>query len=275
MTLRVERDRTIRPDGSGHISATKRNNRDVTLHNGTIERHKSAKSERKLTMRNIPIPVAHSSKTKPKANIMFKRLLLALIFFLSFGGIVFSSEDKKNEMHKEPPEVLSDQDLDDVVTGRMEMIKKAAERGSAGAQHILGDSYYHGEDLPQNYNEAFKWYKKSAEQGYDESQYNLGGMYYKGKGVAQNYTEAIKWFKKAAEQGDVEAQFALGGMYYNGEGVPQNYIEGYVWLRIASAKGHKDAMHNLYVIKSKMTPEQLAEAKKRAEVLWEKINKNN
>jgi TPR repeat protein len=209
---------------------------------------------------------------------MAKRLLQALILFLSFSGLVFPSEDKKQEMqqiHKEPTEILSDHELDEIGTERIEMLKKLAEEGNADAQHRLADSYYHGKDFSQNHDEAFKWYKKSAEQGYVESQYNLGGMYYEGKGVAQNYTEAIKWFKKAAEQGDVEAQFVLGGMYYNGLGVPQNHIESYVWCSMAAAKGHKAAINNLYLIKSEMTSEQIAEAQKKAAALWEKISKNN
>lgn len=207
---------------------------------------------------------------------MAKILLSALILFLSFSGIVFSFEDKKQEeqqIHKKPEEILDDHALDDVDAGRIEVIKKAAEAGSADAQHRLGDSYYHGRDIQQSYDEAFKWYKKSAELGHVESQYNLGGMYYKGKGIAQNYIEAIKWFKKAAEVGDTEAQFAVCGMYYSGLGVSQNNIESYVWCSMAAANGHKEAMHNLYVIKSEMTSEQIAEAQKKASALWEKISK--
>jgi len=52
-----------------------------------------------------------------------------------------------------------------------------------------------------------------AEQGSAEAQYNLGLMYANGDGVPQNDEEAVRWYRLAAEQGDANAQFNLGGMY--------------------------------------------------------------
>lgn len=53
-------------------------------------------------------------------------------------------------------------------------------------------------------------------------------MYAEGAGVPQNYDEAMKWYRKAAEQGEAFAQSNLGFMYENGKGVPQNYDEAMV-----------------------------------------------
>lgn len=39
------------------------------------------------------------------------------------------------------------------------------------------------------------------------AQHNLGNCYYKGDGVEQNYEEAVKWYRNAAKQGDSYAQF--------------------------------------------------------------------
>ena len=41
-------------------------------------------------------------------------------------------------------------------------------------------------------------------------QLNLGLMYHGGQGVPQDSQEAAKWFHKAAEQGAAKAQFSLG-----------------------------------------------------------------
>ena len=68
----------------------------------------------------------------------------------------------------------------------------------------------------------FKATKIKAEQGDAKAQFNLGEMYYFGKGVPQDYGEAAKWFRKVAEQGITVAQFNLGLMYHQGEGVPKN-----------------------------------------------------
>ena len=68
-----------------------------------------------------------------------------------------------------------------------------------------------------------------AEQGHATAQNNLGVMYTKGSGVPQNDQEAIRWYRKAADQGYVIAQYNLGWMYDNGRGVPQNDQEAIRW----------------------------------------------
>ncbi len=48
----------------------------------------------------------------------------------------------------------------------MQELEVLAERGDAQAQFPLGWCYYTGEDIAQDYQQAFYWFKKSAEQGY-------------------------------------------------------------------------------------------------------------
>jgi TPR repeat protein len=50
----------------------------------------------------------------------------------------------------------------------------------------------------------------SANQGDHSAQYNLGLMYEKGEDVPQSYTEAVKWYRLAADQGNASAQNNLG-----------------------------------------------------------------
>ena len=73
--------------------------------------------------------------------------------------------------------------------------------------------------------ESENWYRKAAEQGFDEGQYALGDMYYNGWGVQQDYTEAAKWLRKAAEQGNDSAQEDLTEMFASGLAVPQDPTE--------------------------------------------------
>ena len=42
-----------------------------------------------------------------------------------------------------------------------------AQQGDAKAQYSLGNMYFHGYPVKQNYAEAAKWYRKGAEQGLD------------------------------------------------------------------------------------------------------------
>ena len=50
-----------------------------------------------------------------------------------------------------------------------------------------------------------KLYRKAAEQGDAAAQNNLGFMYINGEGVPQDYQEALKWYSLAAEQGHADA----------------------------------------------------------------------
>ena len=83
---------------------------------------------------------------------------------------------------------------------------QAAKEGYAEAQFTLGETYYSGQGVTQDYTEAYKWYRKAAEQGHKQAQATLGVLYYEGKGVTQDYAESIKWLLLAAEQGHAYAQ---------------------------------------------------------------------
>jgi TPR repeat protein len=72
-------------------------------------------------------------------------------------------------------------------------LRAAAEKGEAKAQFNLGLMYDNGQGVPQDYNEAAKWYTKAAEQGFPAAEYNLAGMYEDGRGVPLDYKEAVKW----------------------------------------------------------------------------------
>jgi uncharacterized protein len=55
-----------------------------------------------------------------------------------------------------------------------------------------------------------KWMRKAAEQGLSSAQIAVGDLYFKGDGVKQDYSKAVEWYRKAAEQNDSEALFKLG-----------------------------------------------------------------
>ena len=112
----------------------------------------------------------------------------------------------------------------------------------------LGDMYYHGLGVKQNYSAAFGWFSKAADEGNSAAMYNLGCMYYNGMGVAEeDRRTAIEWYKKAAEKGNSDAMYELGRIYYYGEGVGgiSNYRAATAWYEKAAEKGHRDAMYEL------------------------------
>ena len=99
---------------------------------------------------------------------------------------------------------------------------------------------------------------------------DLGWCYANGEGVPQDFQEAVKWYRKAAEQGHADAQNNLGNRYYKGDGVMRNLVEAYKWFSLASAQGNEIAKKNVQMCRShrwmgvaySMTPDQIAEAEK-------------
>jgi len=113
-----------------------------------------------------------------------------------------------------------------------------------------------------------KWYQEAADQGFSWAQYNLGRMYDEGNGAAQDYAEAVMWYRKAADQGDAYAQCGLGVMYAEGRGIAQDYVQAHMWfiLCAAGAKGREqeNAVKSRNANAKKMTPQQIAEARRLA-----------
>jgi hypothetical protein len=103
-------------------------------------------------------------------------------------------------------------------------------------QHNIGNAYYFGWGVKQDYSQAYVWFRKAAEQGNANAQYCLGVLYSDGEGVDQDEVEAAAWLRKAAEQGNADAMISLGLAYKNGSGVTQDYAQGAEWLQRAGER---------------------------------------
>jgi hypothetical protein len=57
-----------------------------------------------------------------------------------------------------------------------------------------GERYFYGMALPHNYPEAAKWFHLAGERGHVSAQCWLGICYERGHGVPQDLNEAAKWF---------------------------------------------------------------------------------
>ena len=94
----------------------------------------------------------------------------------------------------------------------------------------IGDMYFDGKDVPQDYTIAKEWYLLAAKKDYYKDGKNLkayalkslGDMYLAGVGVEKDETIAASYFIKAAEVGSEEACRNLASMYEFGCGVEKN-----------------------------------------------------
>jgi len=103
-----------------------------------------------------------------------------------------------------------------------------------------------------------------ADQGDAVAQHNLGLKYHTGEGVPQDDEEAVRWYRLAADQGLAVAQSMLSFMYATGRGVPQDDTLAHMWCNLAASNLTGDerdhAVRNRDQVAKKMTPEDIAEA---------------
>ena len=77
---------------------------------------------------------------------------------------------------------------------RLEDITNCAKQGDKTAQNLLGSLYFHGKEVPKNYNTAFEWMFKAASQGDKDAQNSLGFDYYNGWGTKKDHVLAHMWW---------------------------------------------------------------------------------
>ncbi len=116
----------------------------------------------------------------------------------------------------------------------------------------------------------------AGEQGDAWTQFILGEMYYQGYKVAQDYDTALKWYTRAAEQilgsidiGTAYAQTKLGRMHYHGLGVPKDCVRAYMWFDLAASFGDHKASKERDFIAKEMTQAEIEDAQKLA---WDWID---
>ena len=85
------------------------------------------------------------------------------------------------------------------------LYKVASDAGYLPAMHDYVGTYKLF-DNSMTLEEQFKLYKKSADLGFPLSQYIVGDFYYYGRGVKENFEEAYKWYFIAAKQGQKNAK---------------------------------------------------------------------
>lgn len=111
--------------------------------------------------------------------------------------------------------------------------EKSAEQGIEKSQYRMGEFYYRGNGVKQDFEKARHWLEQSAQQGYAHAQLNLGVMYYQGDGVPVDYKQAVYWYKKSAQQNHPTAQLYLGNRYFKGQGVIKSTKKAKYWYKKA------------------------------------------
>ena len=144
-----------------------------------------------------------------------------------------------------------------------------AAAGDARAQFMMGTIFEQGLGVEKDLSAAARWYEKAGQNGNASAQYNLGIFYQFGKGVPKDERTAASWLLKAAAQGHGRAQNNLSTFYFTGIGVDRDLAEAWKWLTLSAdrlkGKAREIALQNRTVIEREMTPDLIAQAKKRTQ----------
>ena len=139
---------------------------------------------------------------------------------------------------------------------------------AAVAQSSQGSGGDSGRGVPQDRAQAAAWYRKAAEQGDAKAQFNLGLMYRYGPGYSPNLDRWVEAFGPPPGHAGQAAPGNPAAKYNSGTGVPKDYVEAHKWMSLAAARATGDNQKRFADTRDSlakvMTPEQIAEAQKRA-----------
>ncbi len=113
----------------------------------------------------------------------------------------------------------------------LKWLNKAAELGNDYAMEKLGEMYYEGEGVEQDFSKAADYYEMLAEKGSATAfeYYVLGFLYHHALGRDKDINKAVEYLKTAADMGSSGASEELGGMYIKGDEVIQDLELAYYY----------------------------------------------
>jgi hypothetical protein len=159
----------------------------------------------------------------------------------------------------------------------------SAQQGNPVAQHKLGrlydhgsepvtrrvgpNSYFTGSGVTNDLNQARSWYSLGAKQNYGPSLYRLflleQGPRHPGA-LSPIPAGALLHLEKAVESGVPEAFSSMAARHTTLFGGSENLVEAYRWASLAKVSFGSTEFSLLPMLERKMTPDQIAQAKKLA-----------
>ncbi len=146
----------------------------------------------------------------------------------------------------------------------MEWYRTAANSGSGLACHKVALLYSHGVGVPKDNVEIIRWLQRGADLGDSQSAYDLGRAYLQGTGIPGDPEQARKLFEQAAKERNQNAMFSLGQIYEDGTGVKADQQKALMWFLLASEHGSPEGKNEAMALSQRLKPRQVSNAKKEA-----------
>ncbi len=126
-------------------------------------------------------------------------------------------------------------------------MRLAAARGEMVAQYFVANRFAEGKGVPQNWEEAGRWYARAAAQGHAPAQYRFAVMFERGQGVEKDPARARVWYTRAADQGNLKAMHNLAVTMSGPDATPDDHAIAAQWFAKAAEQGLADSQFNLAI----------------------------
>ncbi|KZN52931.1 tetratricopeptide repeat protein [Pseudoalteromonas luteoviolacea] len=124
---------------------------------------------------------------------------------------------------------------------------QAAEKNDDIALNALGVIYRDGLDVEVNINLALGYFKRSAMLGLADAMYNLGAL-----NLQLNHEKkGLIWLQRAADKQYVKSYLLLGDYYSKRESNVESFLQAVKWLKLAANESELDGMYKLAILLKK------------------------
>ena len=192
----------------------------------------------------------------------------------------------------------------------LELLRKAADQGHSYSLHKLAELYARGIGEPRNEQDRpVELLRRAATYNFKNAFSALFFRYQHGIGTDRNLILASEWycwaaianthmyplkdkisepasgqapktdpfalalnlFFKAVKRRDSDAALRIGEMYAIGREVPRNPEQAWQWFNLAAQRGSNEAANDRSAMEKRMTPDELAGAKQRADAFEKEL----
>jgi TonB family protein len=106
---------------------------------------------------------------------------------------------------------------------------------------------------------------EKAKNGDPAAEFELANAFFTGRDIPRDESQGLALLQRAAQDGWPQAQFQMAERAYGDGHKDENYVSAYVWYELARRGGLSESEPKISELESRMTPEQLSDAKKRLE----------
>lgn len=158
-------------------------------------------------------------------------------------------------------QLKGDDYFDEYAYGQAKSIyEKAQTLGSSEAIFSLGELYYYGNGIAQDYQKSLELYTSPLLKDHPEALFSIGVQYDLGEGVEQSYEKSFEYFLKASALNHNPSTFNVGYMYENGEFVDKDLTEARKWYQQSCDNNYEEGCIAVNTLDDNSTMEAAAEA---------------